>query len=224
MAAYSLAVIQRCHKRNVHAMGGMAAQIPIKGNEAANETAFNKVRADKEREVKNGHDGTWVAHPGLVPVAMEIFNKHMTAPNQISNKREDVHTTEEALLEIPKGTITEKGVRENINVGILYIESWLSGRGAAAIYNLMEDAATAEISRTQIWQWLHAGAKLEDGRIFTKELYDNIREEEIEKIKQYTGEEYYEKGNIKNAVEIFNKLVLDKNFEEFLTLEAYKYI
>ncbi len=224
MAAYSLAVIQRCHKRNVHAMGGMAAQIPIKGDDAANETAFSKVRADKEREVKNGHDGTWVAHPGLVPVAMEIFDKYMPTPNQISTKREDVHTTEEALLEIPKGTITEKGVRENVNVGILYIESWLEGRGAAAIYNLMEDAATAEISRTQVWQWLHAGIKLDDGRQFTTELYNQILKEEIEKIKEYVGNEYYENGNFKNAIEIFNKLVLDKNFAEFLTLETYKYI
>ncbi|MDR2121858.1 MAG: malate synthase A [Flavobacteriaceae bacterium] len=224
MAAYSLAVIQKCHKRNVHAMGGMAAQIPVKGDDTANETAFNKVRADKEREVKNGHDGTWVAHPGLVPVAMEIFDKYMPTPNQIFNKREDVVTTEEALLEMPEGTITEKGIRENINVGILYIESWLSGRGAAAIYNLMEDAATAEISRTQVWQWLNAGINLEDGRRFTEELYHTIRDEEIEKIKQLVGSEYYEKGNFKNAIEIFNKLVLDKNFEEFLTQEAYKYI
>ncbi|MDR1877092.1 MAG: malate synthase A [Flavobacteriaceae bacterium] len=224
MAAYSQAVIQRCHKRNVHAMGGMAAQIPVKGDDTANEIAFNKVRADKEREVKNGHDGTWVAHPGLVPVAMEIFNKYMATPNQISNKREDVHTTEEALLEIPKGTITEKGVRENINVGILYLESWLSGRGAAALYNLMEDAATAEISRTQVWQWLNAGVKLDDGRTLNEELYHTILKEEIEKIKQLTGSEYYEQGNFKTAVEIFNKLVLDKEFIEFLTLEAYQYI
>src|SRR5690606_1848707 len=159
MSAYSKRVIQVCHKRNVHAIGGMAAQIPVKNNEEANEAAYSKVRADKEREVKNGHDGTWVAHPGLVPVAMEIFDKLMPEKNQIHKKFEEYEICEADLLEIPKGTVTETGVRKNINVGILYIESWLMGVGAAALYNLMEDAATAEISRTQVWQWLNSEAR-----------------------------------------------------------------
>lgn len=154
MSAYSLRVIQICHKRNILAIGGMAAQIPIKNNEEANKIAFEKVKADKEREVKNGHDGTWVAHPGLVELAMSVFNKNMPTKNQMHIKRNELNITEEQLLELPKGTITENGIRKNINVGILYVESWLMGVGAAALYNLMEDAATAEISRTQLWLWL----------------------------------------------------------------------
>ena len=170
MRAYSKKVIQVCHRRGVFAMGGMAAQIPVKNDEKANELAFAKVKADKEREVKNGHDGTWVAHPALVKVAKDIFDEHMHSVNQINKQITDVEITESALLEVPKGTITEIGVRKNINVGILYIESWLMGVGAAAIYHLMEDAATAEISRTQVWQWLKNRASLEDGRILTIEL------------------------------------------------------
>ena len=189
MKAYSQAVIQRCHKRNIHAIGGMAAQIPIKNDEEANRIAFDKVKNDKLREVQNGHDGTWVAHPALVEVALEIFDRFMPQPNQINNKREDVHTTTDALLELPKGTVTEKGVRDNINVGILYIESWLTGRGAAALYHLMEDAATAEISRTQIWQWLNQTIKLDDGSEFNTEKYTQLRTEEVQKIKELVGYE-----------------------------------
>ncbi|MEL6718871.1 MAG: malate synthase A, partial [Bacteroidota bacterium] len=174
MSAYSQLVIQTCHKRGVHAMGGMAAQIPIKNDDAANQNALDKVRKDKLLEVKNGHDGTWVAHPALVPVAMEIFDEHMPQPNQIDNKRLDVQVSEKDLIHPPIGTITEAGLRLNINVGILYIESWLRGNGAAAIYHLMEDAATAEISRTQLWQWIQNGAKLEDGRTITYEMYRAI--------------------------------------------------
>lgn len=224
MEAYSLAVIQTCHKRNISAIGGMAAQIPVKNNPQANEIAFQKVRQDKEREVKNGHDGTWVAHPGLVPIAMEIFDTFMPTPNQIHLKREDVETTAEKLLESPKGTITEKGFRENIHVGILYVESWLSGKGAAALFNLMEDAATAEISRTQLWQWLHMGASLEDGRLITSEFYKKIRSEEVEKIRQNLGKEAFQKGKFTLAIELFDQLVLNKNFDEFLTITAYPYI
>lgn len=224
MSAYSKRVIQVCHKRNVHAMGGMAAQIPVKNNEAENEIAYAKVSADKEREVKNGHDGTWVAHPGLVSVAKKIFDEFMPTPNQIDKKFEEYHITEENLLEIPKGTITENGVRKNINVGILYIESWLMGVGAAALYNLMEDAATAEISRTQIWQWLKNEAKLDDGRTLMPEMVLNWQEEELEKIKKYVGEERYNNGKFELATELFDDLILNDNFAEFLTLKAYQFI
>ena len=224
MSAYSKRVIQVCHKRNVHAMGGMAAQIPVKNNEAENEVAYAKVRADKEREVKNGHDGTWVAHPGLVSVAKKIFDEFMPTPNQIDKKFEEYHISEENLLEIPKGTITENGVRKNINVGILYIESWLMGVGAAALYNLMEDAATAEISRTQIWQWLKNEAKLDDGRTLMPEMVLHWQEEELEKIKNYVGEDRYNSGKFELATELFDDLILNDNFAEFLTLKAYQFI
>ena len=224
MSAYSKRVIQVCHKRNVHAMGGMAAQIPVKNNEAENEVAYAKVRADKEREVKNGHDGTWVAHPGLVSVAKKIFDEFMPTPNQIDKKFEEYHITEENLLEIPKGTITENGVRKNINVGILYIESWLMGVGAAALYNLMEDAATAEISRTQIWQCLKNEAKLHDGRTLMPEMVLNWQEEELDKIKKYVGEDRYNSGKFELATELFDDLILNDNFAEFLTLKAYQFI
>lgn len=224
MSAYSKRVIQVCHKRNVHAMGGMAAQIPVKNNEPENETAYAKVRADKEREVRNGHDGTWVAHPGLVPVAKKIFDELMPEKNQIHKKFEEYQISESDLLEIPKGTITENGVRKNINIGILYIESWLKGFGAAALYNLMEDAATAEISRTQIWQCLKNQAKMEDGRTLTKEIVLKLQEEELEKIKDYVGEERFQNGKFDLATQIFDELILNEDFEEFLTLKAYQYI
>lgn len=224
MSAYSKRVIQVCHKRGVHAMGGMAAQIPVKNDEEKNEAAYAKVRADKEREVKNGHDGTWVAHPGLVPVAKQIFDEFMPNENQIDNKHKEYQISETDLLEVPKGTITEKGVRDNINVGILYVESWLMGTGAAALYNLMEDAATAEISRTQIWQWLKNEAKLEDGRTLTKNLVLDWQKEELEKIKQYVGENRYGKGRFELATKLFNELIFDENFEDFLTLKAYPFI
>jgi malate synthase len=224
MAAYSNLVIQRCHKRGIHAMGGMAAQIPIKNNPEANKAALEKVRIDKEREAKNGHDGTWVAHPALVEVAMAEFNKYMPTPNQIFNKREDVTVTEAQLVEIPQGTITEAGIRKNINVGILYLEAWLRGHGAVALYNLMEDAATAEISRTQVWQWLKNTAFLEDGRIFNKNLFDEFFDDEVEKIITEVGEDKITKTKFSEAITLFKRLVSQKEFEEFLTLSAYKYI
>lgn len=224
MEAYSLLVIQTCHKRNIHAMGGMAAFIPIKGDEAANNAAVEKVRQDKIREAKIGHDGTWVAHPGLMQTAMDVFNEYMPNANQIDKKREDVNVSAADLIEIPTGTITEEGLRKNINVGILYIESWLRGNGAAAIYNLMEDAATAEISRTQVWQWLHHGAKLEDGRTVTFDLYNELVPQELENIKEYVGEEAYNNGRFAEARELFDKLIESKEFIEFLTLPAYERI
>lgn len=224
MQAYSLRVIQACHKRGVHAMGGMAAQIPVKNNDEANASAFAKVKAGKEHEVKNGHDGTWVAHPGMVSLATEVFNENMPAENQIDVLREDITISEEDLIESPTGTITEKGIRENINVGILYIESWLRGYGAAALYNLMEDAATAEISRTQLWLWLHTNAMLEDGRTFTQGMYEQFKKEELRKIQSLVGYEQYTKGKFTLAIELFDALVLSEEFEEFLTLSAYKHI
>jgi len=224
MDAYSKLVIQRCHKRGVHAMGGMAAQIPIKNNEKANAAALEKVRMDKEREVKNGHDGTWVAHPALVAVAMAEFNKYMPTPNQLDVTRDDISITEQDLVEIPKGTVTEEGVRKNINIGILYTEAWLRGNGAVALYNLMEDAATAEISRTQVWQWLKNEVTLEDGRKFNLKLYKEVFDDEVEKIITEFGVENIKNGKFKLAFNLFNNLVLNEKFEEFLTLPAYNYI
>src|SRR6202453_324270 len=187
LEAYSLLLIKTCHRRGAFAMGGMAAQIPIRGNSAANEAAFAKVRADKEREAGNGHDGTWVAHPDLVPVAMEVFNRMMPEKNQLSKKRDDVHVTQKDLLEVHAGKRTEEGLRENIRVGVQYIEAWLRGRGAVPIYNLMEDAATAEISRAQIWQWLHLKAKLDDGREATPALFRDALKGEMERVKGEGG-------------------------------------
>jgi malate synthase len=223
MSAYSKRVIEICHKRNVHAIGGMAAQIPIKNDYEANSQAFGKVRNDKESEVKNGHDGTWVAHPALVSVAKDIFDQFMPSQNQIDKKFE-YQITEKDLLEIPKGEVTEKGVRKNINVGILYIESWLMGVGAAAIYNLMEDAATAEISRTQIWQWLKNDAVLNDDRTLTREMILQWEFEELERIEKYIGAERFKNGKFNLAKELFNELIFCENFEEFLTVKAYPFI
>ncbi len=224
MRAYSQLVIQTCHRRGIHAMGGMAAQIPIKNAPEANEKAIQKVQIDKIREVQDGHDGTWVAHPGLVPVALRVFDKFMPSPNQIHRLREDVSVTAGDLLEKPTGTITEEGMRKNINVGILYVESWLRGNGAAAIYHLMEDAATAEISRTQLWQWLKNKAQLDDGRIVNIDLYHGFLEEEIEKIKAYVGKDAYKNGRFKEAIRLFGQLVKADTFIEFLTLPAYELI
>ncbi|WP_422104654.1 malate synthase A [Winogradskyella sp.] len=222
MAAYSNLVIQVCHKRGIHAMGGMAAQIPIKNNPKANEEALEKVRLDKEREAKNGHDGTWVAHPALVEVAMKEFDKYMPTPNQIFRKREDIKVTEADLVALPKGSITEAGIRKNINVGILYMEAWLRGYGAVALYNLMEDAATAEISRTQVWQWLKNEAVLEDGRVFNQELFDAIFDDEVEKIIREVGEAQIKDTKFCDAITLFKRLVIADEFEEFLTLSAYR--
>lgn len=223
MTAYSLLAIKTCHKRNAPAIGGMAAQIPVKNDEQANEEAFAKVRADKEREAKNGHDGTWVAHPALVPVAKAVFDEFMPQPNQIDKKREDVNVTASDLLEVPEGSITEQGVRTNINVGIQYIESWLNGRGAAPIYNLMEDAATAEISRAQVWQWIrHPKGVLDNGRKVDMEMYKTFKEEELERIKSELGEDRYNNGRFTEAAELFDKLIVSDEYYDFLTLPAYE--
>jgi malate synthase len=224
MKAYSDLVIQTCHKRGAHAMGGMAAQIPIKDDPEANTAALEKVRLDKLREVMNGHDGTWVAHPGLVSVAKEVFDRHMPWPNQFHNLRRDVDVTAKDLVQTPTGTITEEGIRTNINVGILYVESWLRGAGAAALYHLMEDAATAEISRSQLWQWIHRHCYTVSGVAITVDLYEKLKREELVKIKAMLGEETYHSGRFEEAIEIFDRLVKNDTLEEFLTINAYTYL
>ncbi|MFD2210281.1 malate synthase A [Virgibacillus halophilus] len=221
MEAYSLLAIQTCHKRKAFAMGGMAAQIPVKGDNEANEVAFNKVRADKEREARNGHDGTWVAHPGMVHLVKEIFDEQMPTPNQVFQKREDIHITQDDLLQVPAGKITEQGIRTNIRVGIQYIAAWLLGRGAVPIDHLMEDAATAEISRGQIWQWIrHPKGILDDGRDVTFELVAQCKMEELAKIISQ-GDSQYESAVMK-ASKLFDKLIQDDPFTEFLTIPAYQ--
>lgn len=222
MRSYSLLVIQTCHRRKAPAMGGMAAQIPVKNDPAANEEAMKKVRADKLREATDGHDGTWVAHPALVPVAMEVFNEIMPTPNQI-DKQLDVNITARDLLEVPQGEITEEGLRMNINVGIQYMEAWLNGQGAVPIFNLMEDAATAEISRAQVWQWVHhPKGILSDGRKVTLEMFDQFLAEELEKIKAMVGEKRYASGKFQQASELFSHLTKNDEFSEFLTLLGYE--
>ncbi|MFN7924518.1 MAG: malate synthase A [Bryobacteraceae bacterium] len=214
--AYVQLLIQTCHKREIHAMGGMAAQIPIKNDPEANERALDKVRQDKLREVKAGHDGTWVAHPGLVAIAKEIFDAHMPTPNQIHVKRDDVHVTAADLLRAHKGDITEDGLRINVDVGIQYLEAWLNGNGCVPIYNLMEDAATAEISRSQVWQWLRHGQKLSDGRPVTAELVQATIDKELAE-KPGTP-------NKKVAAELFGEMMFRQEFPDFLTLSAYDHI
>jgi len=203
-------------------MGGMAAQIPVKGDPAANEAAFAKVRADKEREATNGHDGTWVAHPDLVPVAMEVFDRLMPGANQLDKLREDITVTREDMLRVHEGERTEAGLRENIRVGVQYIEAWLRGRGAVPLYNLMEDAATAEISRTQIWQWLHHEATLSDGRAVTPALLRELTDQEMAALRQVLPAEAFEKGRFAEAQKIFLDMCLGETLEEFLTLPAYR--
>lgn len=221
MDAYSRLVIQTCHKRGAHAMGGMSAVIPVKHDAAANEEALQKVRDDKKREALNGHDGTWVAHPALVSVAQEVFDTYMKGPNQLDKALEGHSFTANELLTPPSGTITEQGLRTNINVGILYIESWLRGYGAAALYHLMEDAATAEISRSQVWQWIHTGARLADGRRIDTALYQQLLQEELVNIQHYVGAENYANGKFAEAVQLFDSLVLNPELEDFLTVPAY---
>jgi malate synthase len=225
MRSYSLLLIQTCHKRNAHAMGGMAAQIPIKNDPQANEEALERVRADKRREASDGHDGTWVAHPGLVPIAMEEFDAVMKTPNQIYRKREDVHVTADDLLAVPEGTITEAGLRNNISVSLQYLESWLRGTGCVPINNLMEDAATVEISRSQIWQWMHhPRGILTDGRKVTIDLFRVLAADELEKLKTKFGEKQFAERPFAQAAEILDQVITDDQFIEFLTLPAYQYL
>jgi malate synthase len=224
MRAYSLLTIHTCHKRGASAIGGMAAQIPIRNDPTANAAALQKVREDKEREAGDGHDGTWVAHPGLVPVAMEVFNAKMPKPNQIDRLREDVRVSAADLIQVPKGAITEAGLRININVGLRYLESWLRGNGCVPIFNLMEDAATAEISRSQVWQWLRHGAKLDDGRKVTKDLFGQVMAEELNKIQADVGKETFAKSKFDLARQLFADISTRNDFVEFLTLPAYEYL
>jgi malate synthase len=224
MRAYSLLVIKNCHRRGIHAMGGMAAQIPIKNDAKANEAAFSKVRADKLREAQDGHDGTWVAHPGLVQTALDIFDEIMPHPNQIDKQRDDVQVSADDLLQVPTGAISEAGARWNIKVGVQYVEAWLGGNGCVPLYNLMEDAATAEISRTQIWQWLHHQVGLEDGRPFTPELYDQMLAEELDAIRQEIGDPRYDNGHFPLASTIFTEMAKAEPFVDFLTLPAYEHL
>lgn len=225
MRAYTKLCIKTCHKRNAPAIGGMAAQIPIRNDEEANKLAFEKVREDKKREAMDGHDGTWVAHPGLVPVAMEQFNLYMSGDNQLDKKRDDVKVSAEDLVTLPTGTITEKGLRTNINVGIQYIASWYRGNGAAPIHNLMEDAATAEISRSQVWQWIrHPEGKLEDGQEIDQSLVRKLIDEELLVMQEQVGSDNYQHGRFLEASELFIDLVLENEFEEFLTTPGYQKI
>jgi len=221
LRSYSQLVIRTCHRRGAFAIGGMAAQIPIKDDPAANDAALGKVRADKEREAGDGHDGTWVAHPGLVPLALEVFDQHMKGPNQLERLREDVEVGAADLLRVPEGEITETGVRNNIAVAIQYLASWLGGNGCVPIYSLMEDAATAEISRTQLWQWIRHGAMLPDGRHITYDLYEQLRDEELQKIRDQVGVREFSARQFREAAELLDRITAEEHCIEFLTLVAY---
>ena len=222
--AYVQLLIQTCHKREIHAMGGMAAQIPIKNDPEANEKALGKVRADKLREVTAGHDGTWVAHPGLVAIAREVFDEHMKSPNQIAVKREDVHVTPSDLLRVHKGSITEAGVRLNADVGIRYLQAWLMGNGCVPIHNLMEDAATAEICRAQLWQWIRQAERLDDGRSLTAEFAIGLMREEYYKIVGALTPGQAVQRRFAEAADLFERMMIEAKFSDFLTLEAYRRI
>lgn len=226
MKAYAQQLVKVCHKRGAHAIGGMSAFIPSK-DEAINAAAFEKVKADKEREASQGYDGTWVAHPKLVPVAKEIFDAKLgSTPNQKNNLRSDFKLQPSELLDLSScvGKVTESGFRTNVNVALLYIDSWLKGVGAAALYNLMEDAATAEISRAQLWQWIHHKTKMEDGRIATSAFYNDICDQEYEKVRAHLVSTGQSLQSLSTAKLILDSLVLNPVFEEFLTLKAYTHI
>ena len=224
LGAYASLLVRTCHRRGAFAMGGMAAQIPIKNDPAANDAAFAKVRADKEREVREGYDGTWVAHPDLVPVAKEVFDRMMPQPNQVSRVRLHVNVLRDDLLKIHDGSKTEAGFRLNIRVGVQYIEAWLRGRGAVPIYNLMEDAATAEISRAQIWQWIKYGAALDGGVKATPEFFARALKEEMDVVKREVGPANYARGRFPEAIKLFRDISLSDDFVPFLTLPAYELI
>jgi malate synthase len=224
LGAYAALLVKTCHFRGAFAMGGMAAQIPVKNDLAANEAAFAKVRADKEREVRDGYDGTWVAHPDLVPVAREVFDRMMEGKNQLERMRQHVRVLRDDLLKVHRGTKTEEGFRLNIRVGVQYVEAWLRGRGAVPIYNLMEDAATAEISRAQIWQWIRYEAELEGGIVVTPKFFERALAEEMERVREEVGAENYANGRFAEAVQLFRDISLAPEFVEFLTIPAYRLI
>jgi malate synthase len=222
LRAYSLLLIRTCHKRGAHAMGGMAAFIPIKGDEAGNDAALANVRKDKEREAGDGHDGTWVAHPGLIAIAKEVFDAHMPGPDQLGKMREDVHVTPRDLLAVPEGQISEEGVRNNIRVAVQYLEAWLGGNGCVPLYNLMEDAATAEICRSQIWQWLRHRARLADGRTLDEALVRSLLDEEMASLHRTLGEDRFARGHFDAATELFLDVATAPVFVDFLTEPAYR--
>jgi malate synthase len=223
LRSYSRLVIQTCHRRGAYAIGGMAAQIPIKGDEDANQQALAKVRADKEREVQDGHDGTWVAHPALVPLATEIFDQHMPGPNQLDKLREDDRIAAADLLQVPRGKITEAGLRDNINIAVQYMASWLDGNGCVPLNNLMEDAATAEISRAQVWQWVHhETGVIDEGRNITYGWFKALLREETDKIRETVGDAQFNRSSYRAAARLMDHITSQNEFVPFLTLEAYR--
>jgi malate synthase len=223
LRSYSQLCIRSCHRRGAFAMGGMAAQIPIKNDPVANDAALAKVRADKEREAGDGHDGTWVAHPALVPIAMAVFDRLMPTPNQMHRLREDVEVSAADLLRVPEGVITEAGLRNNISVALQYMAAWISGNGCVPINNLMEDAATAEISRAQVWQWIrHPRGVLDDGRKVTLELFRLTLAQEQDRLRDALGAAAYATGNFDDAARLIDQITADDRFESFLTLSAYR--
>jgi malate synthase len=228
LKSYTELLIQTCHKRGVHAMGGMAAQIPIKDNPAANEAAQQLIKADKLREVLAGHDGTWAAHPGLVPMVLEVFDKNMPQPNQLHVKREDVNVTCADLLQMPNGKRSLDGLRLNTRVGVQYLAAWMSGTGSVPLYNLMEDAATAEISRVQNWQQIKYNAVLDGGLVpgmrVTRELFARVLDEELVRIEKEVGAAKFASGKYKEAAVLFAKQCTAPELDDFLTLDAYRYI
>jgi malate synthase len=223
LRSYVELLIRTCHKRGAHAMGGMAAQIPSRDDALANEAAMAKVLADKQREVAAGHDGTWIAHPGLAAVAYQAFDDRH-APNQLQVTRADVQVTAADLLRIPPGLITRAGVRHNIRVGLQYLAAWLEGTGCVPLYHLMEDAATAEICRAQLWQWLHHGARLDDGAQVSESLIDTLLAEELDGIRRSVGRQRYAAGSFSTAARLFGYLITKPDFDDFLTLPAYEFL
>ncbi|MCK6444916.1 MAG: malate synthase A [Planctomycetes bacterium] len=221
LRSYSQLLIQTCHRRGVHAMGGMAAQIPIKDDAARNATALEKVRADKTREAGDGHDGTWVAHPGLVPIAKDVFEALVKGQNQLERLREDVKVSADDLLRVPEGPITHAGLAHNVRVGVQYLAAWLSGNGCVPLYDLMEDAATAEISRAQVWQWIRHGAKLDDGRTIDAALFRAVLADETRALEAANASERFAPGKLALAAHLFAELSVAEEFSEFLTLPAY---
>ena len=224
LKSYVDLLIQTCHRRGAHAMGGMAAQIPIRNDNSANELAMSRVRADKLREAHAGHDGTWIAHPGLAPTALAAFDSVMSGPNQLGVKRLDVNVSPADLLQAPTGEITEAGLRGSIRVGVQYIESWLRGNGCVPLYNLMEDAATAEICRAQLWQWIRHGARTSDGRIVTEGRFDRLLTDELDRIHREVGAARLAGGVFPTAARLFSAMIKQDTFDEFLTLPAYDHL
>jgi malate synthase len=222
LKSYVDLLIKTCHRRGAHAMGGMAAQIPIRDDPAANAAAMARVRADKLREARAGHDGTWIAHPGLAPIALEAFDSVFKGPNQLQVSRAEVSVTARDLLTVPEGAITEEGVRGCIRVGVQYLESWLRGNGCVPLYHLMEDAATAEICRAQLWQWLRHGAHMSDGAAVSVERFDLLLNEELDRIHAEVGASRLTDGVFPTAARLFEQMIKSETFDEFLTLPAYE--